>query len=60
MADAWSVVVGSPAFAGSRWLVAVVRRLSSAKLMRGDGGGHEVYPGYTLASSNASERVTRR
>ena len=35
MADACSMVVGSPAFSGSRWRVAVVRRLSSAKLMEG-------------------------
>ena len=44
MADACSVVVGSPAFTGSRWRVAVVRRLSSAKLMRGDRSGYGTYP----------------
>ena len=40
-ADVCSVVVGSAAFAGSRWRMAVVRRLSSAKLMRGDRSGFE-------------------
>ena len=38
MVDACSVVVGSPTFPGSPWRVAVVRRLSSAKLMRGEAG----------------------
>ena len=60
MADPCSVVVGSPAFSGSRWRVAVVRRLSSAKLMRGDRSGYGAWPGYTRASSNASGRVKRR
>ena len=60
MADACSVVVGSPAFSGSRWRVAVVRRLLSAKLMRGDRTVYGAYPAYTRASSNASGRVTRR
>ena len=60
MADACSVVVGSPAFSGSRWQVAVVRRLSSATLMMGKRSGYGAYPGYTRASSNASGRVTRR
>ena len=60
MADACSGVFGSPAFSGSRWGVAVVRMLSSAKLMRGDRSGYGAYPGYTRASSNASGRVTRR
>ena len=59
-ADVWSVVVGSPVFAGSRWRLAVVRRLSCVKLMGGGRSGYQVYPGYTRASSNASRRVTRR
>ena len=45
MADACSVVVGSPAFSGSWWRVAVVRRLSSAKLERGDPSRYGAYPG---------------
>ena len=60
MAEACSVVVVSPAFFGSRWQVAVVSRLSSAKLMRGDRSGYGAYPGHHRASSNASGRVTRR
>ena len=54
------MVVGSPAFAGSQWQLAVVRRLSCGKLMRGGRSGYQAYPGYTRASSNASRRVTRR
>ena len=60
MVNAWSVDVGSPASAQSWWRVAVVRRLLSAKLMRGDPSRYGAYPGYTRASSNASRRVTRR
>ena len=59
MVDASSMVVGSPAFAGLGWRVAVVRRLSSAKLMRGERSGYQANPGYTRASSNASGMVTR-